>query len=385
MSLIQDALKKIQGRQSVRSPVGVIRTRGGGFGSRRRSRRLIGAGVAALVVLFGVFKLSPLLIPRRAAENPLPSPPAAATVTRDAAAPITLSSREGPSGELSARSLPPSPLPVLPRDADDVVRGAGSVPETEVLRPAVPEPERPSANAAAIAGKEPRTAAEPGATHQGEADALSAPSAKPVVDGKDRYHFNMGLFYQRKGEYARAAEAYEKAVELNPFHVEAYNNLGVLYKEIGELDRAIVRYGKALAIDPTYVKAYNNLGVALVGQGKLDEATVQFERALELNPKNVESYTNLGVIYRRRNLIPEAHRAFQAALNIDPNHAESHYNLALVMEGQGRIPEAVEHYRRFLAYAEPRHRPVIARVISHIQRLTQGTGTASAPKQLIQP
>jgi type IV pilus biogenesis/stability protein PilW len=382
MSLIQDALKKIQGRQSVRSPVGVIRTRGGGFGSRKRSRRLIGAAVAALVVLFGVVKLSPLLIPRRAIEAPVPSPPAAATVLRDTGAPITLPSREGPSGAPVARSVPPSPLP---REAGDVVREAVSVPETEVLRPAVPEPEPPSAKAAAIAGKEPRTAAEPGATHQGEADALSAPSARPVVDGRDRYHFNMGLFYQRKGEYARAAEAYEKAVELNPFHVEAYNNLGVLYKEIGELDRAIVRYGKALAIDPTYVKAYNNLGVALVGQGKLEEATAQFERALELNPKNVESYTNLGVIYRRRNLIPDAHRAFQAALNIDPNHAESHYNLALVMEGQGRIPEAVEHYRRFLAYAEPRHRPVIARVISHIQRLTQGTGTASAPKQLLQP
>ncbi|MDZ4340262.1 MAG: hypothetical protein U1B94_08625, partial [candidate division NC10 bacterium] len=157
MSLIQDALKKIQGRQSVRSPVGVIRTRGGGIGSRKRSRRLIGAGVAALVVLFGVVKLSPLLIPRRAVEDPVPSPPAAATVVRDTGTPIVLPPREGPSGAPVAGSVPPSPLPAPPREAGDVLRGAGSVPETEVLRPAVPEPERPSAKAAAIAGKEPRT------------------------------------------------------------------------------------------------------------------------------------------------------------------------------------------------------------------------------------
>ncbi|MGH7431244.1 MAG: tetratricopeptide repeat protein [Candidatus Methylomirabilales bacterium] len=234
-----------------------------------------------------------------------------------------------------------------------------------------------------------RVGEKPDPTPPVEVDALSsgtqeaAPprTLRPVVDGKDRYHFNMGLFYQKQGQYAQAFAAYQKTIELNPFHVEAYNNLGVLYKEVGEVDKAIQHYRKALSIDPNYVKAHNNLGVTLIREGKLTEATAQFEHALELNPKNLESYTNLGVIYRRLSRMPEAIRAFEAALSIDPEHAESHYNLAILLEGQGRIAEAVAHYRRFVASAEPRHRSVVARVIAHIQLLGQGTAGPAATRK----
>jgi len=384
MSLIQDALKKVQGGPSVRPPLGGVQ-----YGRGRSSRSkwpwgLISASVAAIALLFFVVKVPGLLLGRRLPAKPVRSVPAAERGAQPTA-PLAVSPVEPPSPSLPAGAAPSPSPPVaahrVPSEAVPPIRATLPILEERVASPVQVGPPD---------GRPPRVVEKPDPTPPVEGDALSsapqetAPkrTPQPVVDGKDRYHFNMGLFYQKQGQYAQAFAAYQKTVELNPFHVEAYNNLGVLYKELGEVEKAIQHYRRALAIDPNYVKAYNNLGVVLIRQEKLTEATAQFEHALELNPKNLESYTNLGVIYRRLSRIPEAIRAFESALSIDPEHAESHYNLALLLEGQGRIAEALAHYRRFVASAEPRHRSVVARVIAHIQLLGQGTAGPSATRTL---
>jgi len=388
MSLIQDALKKVQGGPSVRPPLGGVQ-----YGRGRSSRSkwpwgLISASVAAIALLFFVVKVPGLLLGRRLPAKPVRSVPAAERGAQPTA-PLAVSPPPSPSPPVAARGehgrtahrVPPAVSPVEPSEAVPPIRATLPILEERVASPVQVGPPD---------GRPPRVVEKPDPTPPVEGDALSsapqetAPKRAPraVVDGKDRYHFNMGLFYQKEGQYAQAFAAYQKTVELNPFHVEAYNNLGVLYKELGEVEKAIQHYRRALAIDPNYVKAYNNLGVVLIRQEKLTEATAQFEHALELNPKNLESYTNLGVIYRRLSRIPEAIRAFESALSIDPEHAESHYNLALLLEGQGRIAEALAHYRRFVASAEPRHRSVVARVIAHIQLLGQGTAGPSATRTL---
>jgi len=384
MSLIQDALKKVQGGPSVRPPLGGVQ-----YGRGRSSRSkwpwgLISASVAAIALLFFVVKVPGLLLGRRLPAKPVRSVPAAERGAQPTA-PLAVSPVESPSPSLPAGAAPSPSPPVaahrVPSEAVPPIRATLPILEERVASPVQVGPPD---------GRPPRVVEKPDPTPPVEGDALSsapqetAPKRAPhaVVDGKDRYHFNMGLFYQKQGQYAQAFAAYQKTVELNPFHVEAYNNLGVLYKELGEVEKAIQHYRRALAIDPNYVKAYNNLGVVLIRQEKLTEATAQFEHALELNPKNLESYTNLGVIYRRLSRIPEAIRAFESALSIDPEHAESHYNLALLLEGQGRIAEALAHYRRFVASAEPRHRSVVARVIAHIQLLGQGTAGPSATRTL---
>jgi type IV pilus biogenesis/stability protein PilW len=406
MSLIQDALKKVQGGPSVKPPLGGGVQYGRGRSSRSKwPWRLIGASVAAIILFFLVVKVPGLLLGRRLPAKPVRP----VAVAPRGQAPSTSLPRPESTGSGQALVEPPAVSPVEPpkaappihatapldRPAPRGVEGT-SASSVEPLR-AEPIPEErvaprgePGRTAPVQAGPPdggPRVVVErPDPTAPVESDALSsapqetAPRRTPhtVVDGKDRYHFNMGLFYQKQGQYAQAFAAYQKTIEVNPFYVEAYNNLGVLYKEVGEVDKAIQYYRRALVIDPNYVKAYNNLGVALIRQDKLTEATAAFEHAIQLNPKNLESYTNLGVIYRRLSRNPEAIRAFEAALSIDPEHAESHYNLALLLEGQGRVAEALVHYRRFVASAEPRHRSVVARVIAHIQLLGQGTASPSA-------
>ncbi|MFQ5881977.1 MAG: tetratricopeptide repeat protein [Candidatus Methylomirabilales bacterium] len=396
MSLIQQALKKAQGGPSVPIPLGIVRYGRGRASGGRVSWRLLGAAVAAAAVLFFTLQLPTSFLRLGPAAGPLPSAPHTQLTPREKATPA---SPPAPNGSAAPAMVGAAPLPhsvastQSPAQPTPQVSPPESLPVIEQPQPALPEPARPEMLASTPALRRPVEEAKPAFAPQGQVnpppstakEASKETIIKPVVEGKDRYHFNIGLFYQKQREYARAFEAYQKAAELNPFHAEAYNNLGVLYKEIGDLEKAIQHYRKALAVDPNYEKAYNNLGVALIRQGELEEAATAFERALILNPKNLESYTNLGVIYRRRNLIPEALRAFEAALSIDPEHAETHYNIALLMEGQGRIPEAVQHYRRFVTNARPYHRRVVARVITHIHRLTQGAAGPTSTRKYPQP
>ena len=57
----------------------------------------------------------------------------------------------------------------------------------------------------------------------------------------------LGTLLARSGETARAREAYERALALEPDLAEASNDLGALLAQAGDLDAAIRRFRAALA------------------------------------------------------------------------------------------------------------------------------------------
>src|SRR3990170_2675205 len=207
MSLIQDALKRVQGGPSARTPLGGVQY---GRGRPSRSRwpwRLIGASVAAVALLFFVVKVPGLLLGRRLPAKPVRSVPAAQTGAQPTA--------------------PPAVSAVEPPEAAPPIRATLPIPEERVANPAQVGP--PDSRPSRVGEKpDPTPPVEVDALSSGAEEAAPTRTLRPVVEGKDRYHFNMGLFYQKQGQYAQAFAAYQKTVELNPFHVEAYNNLGVL-------------------------------------------------------------------------------------------------------------------------------------------------------------
>ncbi len=93
---------------------------------------------------------------------------------------------------------------------------------------------------------------------------------------------------------ARAREAYERALSVEPTHVEARVNLGRLLHEAGELAEAAIEYQLALSADPDHAIAAFNLGVVLEDQGQREAAIRAYERALALDPKQADAHHNLG-------------------------------------------------------------------------------------------
>jgi len=99
---------------------------------------------------------------------------------------------------------------------------------------------------------------------------------------------------------AEARAAYEKAIALDPVHIDAHINLGRLLHEDGDLRGAEKQYRAALSVAPTHPVAAFNLGVALDDQGRLADAAEAYRGAIELDPDNPDAHYNLAGILERQ-------------------------------------------------------------------------------------
>lgn len=136
--------------------------------------------------------------------------------------------------------------------------------------------------------------------------------------------FRQGNDYSRGGDFEKAAEQYEKALELEPEYVDAMTNLGVAYYSLGQLDQAIEQYTRAIEIAPGDADIRSNLAAAHVQKhqssgdpGELDKAVEQYETAVALNPDLAEAHFGLGVIYALQGENAQAIQAFERFQELD--------------------------------------------------------------------
>jgi tetratricopeptide (TPR) repeat protein len=114
----------------------------------------------------------------------------------------------------------------------------------------------------------------------------------------------LGVVYYQKKEYAKALEAYQKAVDLDPKFALVHNNLGTLYlrmflekKNSEMIAKAIDSFDRAIKNDPRLVSAYNGRASAFKFSNQVGYALRDWKKALEINPDFIDVYFNLGITY----------------------------------------------------------------------------------------
>ncbi len=94
-----------------------------------------------------------------------------------------------------------------------------------------------------------------------------------------------------KDQYAKAVDAYKKAIEIKPTVGAYYNNMGEAYAKLNQTQDAINAYTQAAQNDPTDAgKYYFNLGAVLTNTGKTDEANAAFDKAIAADPTKADAY-----------------------------------------------------------------------------------------------
>ncbi len=93
---------------------------------------------------------------------------------------------------------------------------------------------------------------------------------------------NMGSIYRTSGNYVRARENYEAALQLNPDLPIALVGMGLLAQKGWDYSRAATQYAHAMSVEPTSV-GYLLLAKALEQGRRPDEAKEAFERARTLS------------------------------------------------------------------------------------------------------
>lgn len=162
-------------------------------------------------------------------------------------------------------------------------------------------------------------------------------------------HFSDGIELAVKGDLRGAADAFRRAIELDPGFFEAYNNLGLIFRELNCLKEAEECTRRAIELRPDCAAAYNNLGIVQKEAKRVPEAIQSFHQAIELNPDYAEAYNNLGIIKNEAKLWDEAVKLFCRAIELNPDNAETYFNLGAVQIKLSRLDEAANLFCQAIA------------------------------------
>jgi tetratricopeptide (TPR) repeat protein len=101
-------------------------------------------------------------------------------------------------------------------------------------------------------------------------------------------HLDLGVAYERKGEFAGAIREYNLAVKKIPL---ANLHLGNAHFQNGDLGLAEKYYRRAIQEEPGHADAYNNLAwLYYTKKENLEEAERLALKAMELNPERNSIY-----------------------------------------------------------------------------------------------
>ena len=137
------------------------------------------------------------------------------------------------------------------------------------------------------------------------------------ADPKSKLGWNeLGLAYLDSSQEELAITAFQKQIEVNPYHDRSYNNLGQAYLRQRKYEEAIKSLKKQIELDPLHKYAHTNLGIAYLEQHKYAEAVPELEQAAALTSDNAESQVRLGEAYLNLGQDEKAMGAFSKAVKI---------------------------------------------------------------------
>lgn len=93
--------------------------------------------------------------------------------------------------------------------------------------------------------------------------------------------------------------AYDKALEIDPKHVSAWNNKGIVLSRLKRFEEAISCYDKAIEINPEYANAWYNKANALrnFAQSLIDQANDDRTNAPNLVNRSVGLFDSADKCY----------------------------------------------------------------------------------------
>lgn len=196
--------------------------------------------------------------------------------------------------------------------------------------------------------------------------------------------FGMGVIHVMKDRYAEAILYFDKAIEINPYFVEAWYNKGSAHQKRLEIQPMIKAFRKVIELGDSsehyviqtksmirgfekdlrdemnlsldaYLAGMNIFNEAFSAMEKMEweKAILGFKKVLSIIPKHVQSNGNLGVCYGHLGMKQEALAYLDRALELDADYEPAIMNraaIAALAEGvklQAKHFGTIEFYKDF--------------------------------------
>jgi len=147
-------------------------------------------------------------------------------------------------------------------------------------------------------------------------------------------------------QHARALQALEELLRVQPDHPRAWSIAGFLYAEKGRHADSIAALERALALAPDDAATLFNLGFVLQKAGRHEDAIARLSRAVERNPALDRAWYGLGISLIHGGRFREAIERLTEAARLQPLNPYPRYQLAAAWFKLGEPEKVRAEYRK---------------------------------------
>lgn len=159
--------------------------------------------------------------------------------------------------------------------------------------------------------------------------------------------------FHREGIFEPTVPVLEQVAEAHPQSLDAWFVLGTALERSGRAEAAADAFRRALEIDPDDAQTLNYLGYMWADRGvELERALELVERAVELSPDNGAYLDSLGWAHYRLGNLDQAREHLERAARLAPGDSTIYEHLGDVYAALGDTVKAAEFYRRALQVAD---------------------------------
>jgi len=162
-------------------------------------------------------------------------------------------------------------------------------------------------------------------------------------------HREMGVLHGLAGNSREAITSYLRALELNPYCIEANYYLGRLYADMDNLETARQYFEKELEGNPRHAETHHALAKVYLNQNNYVKAVPLLAKAVDLQPSLVASHLELAFYFFDIRKPDPARKALGNVLRHDPENLEGNMLATQIALLEGRTSEAL---RRIEPFAE---------------------------------
>jgi len=153
-----------------------------------------------------------------------------------------------------------------------------------------------------------------------------------------RARYRAGLL--DRSYFARAAEALDHVLELEPDNPEAVRTYANIAYDSGRYAEAEQRFTRYLELDPTDPGAKTDMASAILFQGRKEEATAKYREIIEKHPEFVQAHINLGIALHAEGRKEESLESLRRGRSLTTDAQQLERIDQIIATAEGRTPPA---------------------------------------------
>lgn len=159
------------------------------------------------------------------------------------------------------------------------------------------------------------------------------------------WYYYMGQVYRESKKHREAAEALEKAFDIDA-HPVFLEYMADSYSTIGEFGKAIDAITRAQQMQPDELELIQVKADILGDSGDVEGAIAEWSRYIEKAPDNFGGYYRRGFFEENSGKTEEALADYDMAIMLDPTYAYSYLGKGDLLMKKGEDAAAMEAYRK---------------------------------------